>query len=441
MRDTLIVAVLGLCALCAVARPVFGVLAFVAFSILNPHSFAWTFAASFPFAMLLAVSTIVGFVFWSEPKKLPRQREVYLLLFLWSWFVVTCFFALKPDDAWPKLTEVSKILMMVFLSLFLINTRERLHFLIRVIALSLGFFGLKSGIWYVASGGNYMVYGPERSFLEANNAIGLALDLNVPLLYYLIKMEERKWLRLVMWAMLVASYPAVVGTFSRGAWIGLAVATVLMVWRSERKLAIVLVTLALLLVALPLAQVSVPERVAARYDALVNFGEDASAQSRLWTGRVAVHVALANPVFGAGFNYYSLEAYQLYYPAFLERFPGRVLSCHSAWLTVLSEHGFPGFFLWTTLYFSCLRALKRFRREATGLPNQAWLLCYSNMLSVSIITYLVVAAFYDSAYFDLSYQLIAAVIILKEVVRRGTFAEAVPVEIESAKEQTEPIWA
>ncbi len=57
--------------------------------------------------------------------------------------------------------------------------------LVWVIALSLGFYGVKGGIFTVITGGGYQVRGPGASFIGGNNEIGLALAMTVPLLFFL----------------------------------------------------------------------------------------------------------------------------------------------------------------------------------------------------------------------------------------------------------------
>ena len=54
---------------------------------------------------------------------------------------------------------------------------------------------MKGGIFAMISGGGFIVYGPEGSFLEANNSIGLALAMNIPVLMYLLKTEQKNWAR------------------------------------------------------------------------------------------------------------------------------------------------------------------------------------------------------------------------------------------------------
>src|SRR5262249_44363748 len=143
---------------------------------------------------------------------------------------------------------VSKILLMVFLSMAIVNTRARLTQLVRTVALSLGFLGLKAGIWTIRTGGQEMVWGPDNSFLAANNAIGVALAMNLPLLFHLRRLEHRRWVRHVMTAMLLLSYPGIVCTFSRGAWLSAGAATCLMMWRSRHRW----ITAAALLLIIPL---------------------------------------------------------------------------------------------------------------------------------------------------------------------------------------------
>lgn len=59
----------------------------------------------------------------------------------------TTFLAFRPDLAMDRFVYVSKILLMMFLATSLINTDERLHLFLRVIALSLGFYALK-GVFF-----------------------------------------------------------------------------------------------------------------------------------------------------------------------------------------------------------------------------------------------------------------------------------------------------
>ena len=197
--------------------------------------------------------------------------------------------------------------------------------LIRVIGYSLGFYALKGGVFAIATGGAQMVYGPENSFLNSNNSIGLALAMNIPILLYLLKREQSAKVRWLLRAMLVFSYPAIICTYSRGAWLGMVLVTALAVLKSRRKF--MLMGLAGLLggVLLIVGPMIAPDRLEQRYDTLVNYEEDTSAESRFWNWEFCRRVGFARPLTGGGFDYYDPRLYDRYYPEFKERWGDRIL--------------------------------------------------------------------------------------------------------------------
>jgi probable O-glycosylation ligase (exosortase A-associated) len=431
MRDILLITIVIVASLIALRKPVFGILAFLVFGIINPQGMVFGVGRVLPLGMLTAVGTVLGYLLWSEPKWSPRHREMVLLLALWATFVISTPLAVYPDLAYEHLILTSKILFMTYMTMLIINTEQRLHLLLKAIALSLGVLGLKSGLFVIATGGSQMVYGPDLGFLSANNSIGLALAMNVPLLVYTLKRESYKYMQWLIRAMIVLSYPAVVCTFSRGAWIGLAAATALLVLKGRRKFMMVTVLSLVVVLVIPL----LPERVTTRYDDLRNYQEENSAQSRLWNWEFCKRVGMANPLHGGGFDFYSLESYARFYPEFLEHWPGKVWSCHSSWLTILGEHGIVAFLLWISLLISCFLSLKRLGAYARSHPEQEWLEPFVNTVQIAIVTYLIVATFLDAAYFDIFYELIGAIVIAKALVRREAAREQARARAEGLQAQ------
>ena len=417
MRDLLFIGVVFVCAFVALRRPVFGILAFTCLGFLNPHSMTWGLGKILPLSQIVAIGTIIGYLFWQEPKRFPHQRETLLLLLLWGMFGVSTIFAIFPGRAFEFFIHISKILLMVFLSTALITNEIRLNWLVRVIALSVGFYGLKGGIFFLITGGNYIVWGPEESFLYANNSIGLALAMNVPLLFYLSKTETNKWLRWMERAMLVFSYPATIGSFSRGAWVGLAIVTVLVILRSKYRFLLMATVGIVGVIILPFLPQLFPPKVVERYDLLVNYEEESSAQSRFWNWECCKRVGFAHPLTGGGFDFYSKEIYEKYFPEFLERWPDKVWTCHSMWYTMFSNHGFPGLFLWIGLIGSCFLSLRQIHSFGKTHAKTMCFIYYAEMLQVALVAFMVVGTFLDAAYFDMFYYLVAAIIIIKERMR------------------------
>lgn len=413
MRDIVLVTIVLGCALGALRSPVFGILTFVFFGLFNPQGMTWGFGREFPLAMMVAVATMISFAFWSERKRLPFQRESLLLFALWAVFGISTLFAIYTDRAIPFFVYISKVLFMALLMTAIINTPARAHLLLRVIGFALGLLAVKGFVFSVLTGGNFRVFGPEGTFLEGANPLGMAFAMNVPILVYLARTETNAWLRLVFLGMAGASVLSAIFTYSRGAWLAVAMTVGLLMIRHQNKFLLVPATMLAGILAFPLLSVLMPEKLHDKYDELVNYDVDSSAQSRLWNWEFCARVGLAHPMTGGGANFYSLEAYAKYYPEFLDEWPGKVWSCHSMWFTVFGEHGFPGFILWCGLLVSTFLSLQRLKRVQDESPEFGRLRQCARMLEISLASYMVAGTFFDAAYFDLFYELVALVIILK----------------------------
>jgi len=420
VRDILLLAITIVCSVIALRRPFVGVLAFVFYGLFAPQNWVWSIARSLPHSQIIGICTILGFFLSSERKSLPMQRESILMALLWAFFGFTTLFAVEQQIAFEKFLLVSKILLMVFLSTSIVNNQERIHLLLRVMALSIGLYGLKGALFFLRTGGEGLVGAPEGSFLAGNNAIGIALVMNLPLLFYLVKTESKVWLRRLFKVMLIASYPAILGTFSRGAWGAAMIVTLLLFWDTKRKAMLLstgAVLAALTMTLFPSALSSIiSERVVKRYETLENIEADNSSQARLWSWEFCKRVGLENPVVGAGFGYYSEIAYAKYYPEMLSRFPGKHWSCHSSWFQVLGEHGVVGFSLWFGLLISSFMSLRQIRLYGRAFPEMGWVVQLSQGLQTSLVGFMIGGAFLDFAYFDGYYQLVAVIVVIKEII-------------------------
>ncbi len=411
------------CCAAALRRPAHGMLAFVGFAILAPHGFTWSFARTFPHSLAISACTLIGFVLHGGDRRIPIHRETFLLAAAWAWFCASTIFAVEQDLAIEKLLLISKILFMVFLSMALLNSREELQNLARVIGLSIGLLAIRGLIFFVRMGGVETVEGPAEGILLANNSIGLAMAMNVPLLIYLLRTETNRWLILATRVMLAASYPAVIGTFSRGAWLALGAVTLLLLLRSKHRFLIVGVGAVVLMMGSALIPLLASDRLAERANTFQDIENDNSAQQRFGSWEFCAKVGLNNPVFGAGIDYYSLKMYEAYSPEYVERWNlrrwgGRAWSCHSMWFTILGEHGVLAFVVWVGLLVSCMSSLGAVKRYGVSDQEGAWMIQWADVLRISFVGYAIAGTFLDFAYFDIYYQLIAAVIILKEQMRR-----------------------
>lgn len=416
MRDILLLVLVAGFTAAALFRPVVGIMFFAWLGFFSPQSYTWDLGRTLPLSQIAAIGTMVGYVFWHKRIKIPLLRETLLLLGLWLTFGISTIFAIYRDPATDYLIYVSKILLMVFLTISLIEDESSLRMLLRVIALSIGFYGLKGGFFAFTSGGGELVLGPEESFLFANNSIGLAMAMNIPLLYYLFRTETRQWLRWLIGAMMVFSYPAIICTYSRGAWLGAAMATAMLLLRIRHKFVVVAAAGILLAVLGGALTQILPQRLFARYDQFVNYEKDDSAESRFWNWEFCRRVGFARPLTGGGFQFPSLEVYAVYYPEFLDRWPDKQWTCHSAPLTILGEHGIISFVIWIFLIGCCFLSLRQVRRYGRVHPEASWMTVYADSIQASFVAFIVVGTFLDAAYFDMYYYLVAMVVIARAIV-------------------------
>ena len=419
LRDLIVTGtMIGLLPLCLVT-PWIGILVWSWIGLMNPHRLTWGFAYTMPFAMLVAVATLAGAFLTAdkERRSIPAVRETWLLLWLWAVYTATTLVALYPDEAYPHWVRVSKILLFTFLTVVFFQQRERFRWLLLVVALSLGFYGLKGAAWVLRTGGSNQVMGPPDSFIEGNTEIGLALNMTLPLLLFLARGEQRPWLRKLMLTMFGASIVAIVFTYSRGAFLGLAVVLMMLFLRARRRLVGIL---AVALLAL-FVMMFVPERWFLRMDTIQAYEQDASSRGRLVAWGVAWGVALDRPLTGGGFWVLPREEiFERYAPGY-----PKVHSAHSIYFAVLGDHGFLGLALFIGLIVSCLVSLVRLRRSVGHRPEAGWLVSYCEMTEASLVAYAVSGAFLTMAYFDLFYYLVSFVIILKGIAaREGLLVES-----------------
>src|SRR5262249_35672466 len=272
-------------------RPWIGVLVFAWLGYMNPHRLLGGFAYNMPFAKLVAAATLLGLVRTKDRAAPARSVEIYLLIALWITFVCSTVFAARhPEIARAKFLEISKILVMTGVTVVLCQERRKLHALLLVIALSIGFYGLTGGLRGLLTRWPDLLWGPPDSAIGDNNALAFALTMVLPFFVFLRYEEPRPWLRHTLLAMFGLSVVAVYATYSRGGLIGLCVVlVVLTLKRRTQDLAFLAVTVAAV-AAVGLA----PPRWFERMRTITPWAyrDDASGHKRMMSWYVAFHLGL-----------------------------------------------------------------------------------------------------------------------------------------------------
>lgn len=405
-------------------RPVLGAYTWVWLSMMNPHKAAYGFARTLPFAYMVALATLVGLMFSRQRRALPKSAITVILFLLLAWMTVTSYFAINAApvvlDRW---IFVMKIQVMIFVTLMLIRGREQIDWLIWVVTFSVGFYGIKGGIWTVLHGGGGRVWGPPGSMIEGNNELAVALLMLLPMMFYLYQTAARKIVRIGLMISMASTGFAVLGSQSRGALLGLCAIAFFLAIKSKYPIRMSVVLGVMLAGAISF----MPDIWSERMGTMETYQDDSSAMERIYAWKTMWAAAVDRPLVGAGFAADIPIVFQRYAPrgGTFEGFEGLVFVAHSIYLQMLGEHGFPGLGLFLLLGGMTWRTAGRLARQTRNDEEfGSWVPALMPMVQVSIVGYAVGGAFLSLAYFDLPYYIVSFVVLVDATVRERNRARA-----------------
>jgi probable O-glycosylation ligase (exosortase A-associated) len=263
-----------------------------------------------------------------------------------------------------------------------------------------------------------LVWGPGNSILGANNNFGLALNMALPIFWFIAKDLRPLWLKRMLQIIFLLSIPAVMFTYSRASTIALAVVLLAIALKGKRR---ILLLLAMLIIGVAVFS-ALPESWIQRQQLTIDYEQDSSATSRLDNWNFCWALAKDRPLTGGGFKFYSTEILARYMPEFLETYGGKVWDTHSIYFAILTAHGFPALVVFLAMIGSCILSCRQMKRSVRGQPELTWVSNYADMVQVSFIAFLVNGAFVNMEYFDLVYHWVAVVSSMKVISKQALAA-------------------
>ena len=415
MRDAVFLATMLLLLPLAVARPFVGILLWSWISFMNPHRLVYGPAGPMPWAMMVFAATLLGCLLAGEPKRFALNAVTGLIITLMLLFTFTTLMALgNPPDVWAKYQFVEKVLLGLLLTASLLTERRRVHAMVWIMVISIGYYGVRGGIFSLLTGGSYRVWGPEQTMIFDNNHLAAAMLVTLPLMNYLRMQSRNAPIRIGLAAAMCFTLLATITSYSRGALLGLAAATAVLWWRSSRKLA----TGAVLGVVLAGALAFMPAEWTERMHSIRSYDADASASERLVLWGISLKLATANPLSGSGFTGpYNRQVVDTVAPG------GPARAVHSIWFELLGEHGFPTFVAWVSLTLAGIYYTFRIVSLTRRRPELAWAYDFGRMAQVSIVAYLVSGSFLSLSYWDFYWTLLVVIAATHAIAREAVRAE------------------
>ncbi|MBL8836793.1 MAG: putative O-glycosylation ligase, exosortase A system-associated [Alphaproteobacteria bacterium] len=398
----------------ALVSPFVGVLLWTWISLMSPQQWVWGFAGGIRWGLYMLAATMVGWMISADRKAIPLSANNILIVVLMVWISITTYFALVPDAAYQKWDYVFRVLVQVLISAALMTTRVRVHAMIWMLVISIGFYGVKGGLFTVLTGGRFDVQGPEATGIEDRNHLALALSITLPLIYYLRQQSEHVWVRLGLAVAFAMHVFAIVGTYSRGGLLALAAALGMIFLRSRAKLAPIL----LVALATPAALFFMPDRWWDRMASITAYEEDGSATGRLTIWRVCFQIGLSS-IFGGGF-----VANQ--YGYIVDRFDPTVAprAAHSIFLEVFAEQGPIGFAIWAMTLVVGFYNASWLVRAGKRKPDWGWASELGRSTQAALVAYLVGGAFLSLGYWIQVLLLLAAISAARGILAADLRQEA-----------------
>jgi putative inorganic carbon (hco3(-)) transporter len=351
IREALLLPVIAAICVAALFRPRIGLYGYLWFGLMRPDILAFA-DGTYPYSLALAICSAVGALRCARETKVWFRNPVCLLLLELQVVIgLSVLLAVRPDLSAQRYQIYIRMILVLLLIPVLITEAADCARLLLVVAFSLGFLALKFGIYGVVQGGADLRSG-YGEMLDDNNFLALALAMLIPLAWQCRTLSSTPWVRTLWLAMIGSAMAAIVMTGSRGGSLSMLLGLLLILRRTQRKMAPV----ALIAISLGGAIYLVQDQYFRRMETLENVHQEASAESRFLHATTALKMWKDYPWQGVGFgglNYAALAG--RYMGTSDERLADHV--AHNTYLQMLVDSGIFAFLLYCGMLFYAIRWL------------------------------------------------------------------------------------
>jgi probable O-glycosylation ligase (exosortase A-associated) len=397
--------------------PYVGVLLWTWFALQQPHRDVYGFAQTAPLNFVLAIVTLGAWIFSRERKTAPGGFIFWMLVVFLLWMALNTYLAFDVIQAWPIWDQTWKTFLLGFVIAAVANSRIRMYALVWVIVIALFFYGVKGGLFTILTGGHFHVNGPAATQIGDNNQLATALLMVLPLANWLRGQVADKRISLLLMGGIGLTIIAVIGTYSRGALIGLGALGLFMLLRTRRRFVYIAAAATFGLLVINFMPQNFLHRASTISESTdlsaANKSDiDASFEGRLDAWRVAVDYASDHFPFGAGFSNLQLgKLYNSYSPGHAPH------AAHSIYFEVLGDHGFVGLAMYLIIIAAAFLKCSRIMSLTKNEPERQWAYDLGIAIQGSLFVFCIAGAALSLAYYDLFVIDLAVLLPLWVIVR------------------------
>ncbi len=400
--------------------PHIGAMIWAWLSFSSPDDYLYGFMTSFPLSKIAAVLTLISLAVRRDGRKPYLDDIMCAMLGFVLGGLVSAIVAVTPSPLnWDLFGKVAKIVVLCFVLTSVITTRRRLQGMVLALVIGLAFNGVDEAMKVILSGGGHHVVGVET--MGDNNSFAVAMLMCMPLLLYLYQTSLNRIARFSYIAVMLLCGISVIGTYSRGGFIGLvtfALGLIALNRNKARNFVLVALTGCVLLSMAPASWF-------ARINSISNAESDGSFMERVTAWKISTMLAASRPLTGGGYHAIQDTNVWKHYALYIEPLDfipsGRVrptgMAAHSIYFEVLGDLGFTGEFFFVGMLVLSIRACGRIRKLVAPHPDLAWMSEFAGMCRLSLIVYMVAGAALSFAYFEGVYLIVAMLSVARTMVK------------------------
>lgn len=399
-------------------RPFAGVVLWAWTSFIFPDDYFYGFMNEVPMTKIVSGLTILCVLFSREKKNFFADKlTIVIALFAVLGIVSSLFSTTVYINSWDIGSRTLKVLSFCLIMLITTRNQLRVHAVLMAVCLALAFHGSLEGIRFILTG---TPRGAHFASFGDNNNFALAICLTIPILMYLGRYSSQRAVRIGFMVAAGLCAVAVVGTFSRGGFLGLVTVALATVLSGKNKIRngfyVAMVGVALLSMA--------PSSWFERVDTIASADQDTSFMGRVVAWKMSVLIALDHPFIGAGFLAVQDKGVWEYYSAHFDTLsfiptdePSEAPhAAHSIYFEVLGDLGFTGLILFLALLALAQFNILAIRKRARMSEQAEWAGSLAGSLRISMFAYMVTGAALSMAYFELVFVILTTLVVLRRLV-------------------------
>lgn len=361
-------------------------------------------------ALIIAVATLLIYLptqFATEGTLTALSTEVKCVLFMALWAVLTIPVAKDPALAWETFNDTfSKVVLIFIVMINTLRTQGRLK----------GLMWLSVGVGVMLSYQAIDLYRQDIFMVEGYrvnvdfggmfgnpNDLAMHLVIFAPVAFALALAEKNKILKIIYFASAGIMVAGNMVTLSRGGFLGLIAAAMVLVWKlgKKQRFKTVLISSIIGVIVIALAPGNYGIRILSIFIPALDPVGSSDQRSELL--KQSIFVTLRNP-WGIGIGNFPVVGL-------------RNLQTHNAFTQVSSELGLLALVAYVILLVSPLRKLAAVERRMFAAEDFSWLYYMSVGVQASIVGYMVSSFFGPVAYNWFVYYPIAYAVCLRRIYR------------------------